>query len=308
MSTATNTQNDEIDLKEIWVALWGGRLLILGMAVAFAVLAAVVSLKMPNRYTAEVVLSPASDEENASSLLSSRIGGLASLAGFNPRAAMMDKTSIALEVLKSRAFIAEFINTHGYAAPLFAGAGWSIKKGKWIYNPDIYDAKTGEWVREVKPPKTPKPSDWELYNKFNRALAVEPDLKTGIVRVSFTSLSPTAASEWVGKLVMDLNSTMRQRDISDANKSITYLQQQLQKTSVTEMQKIFYQLIEQQTKKVMLAEVRDEYVFKVIDPATVPEEKSGPKRALIVLGATLGGGFIGMVIALIRHNTRKKTT
>ena len=39
----------------------------------------------------------------------------------------------------------------------------------------------------------------------------------------------------------------------------------------------------------MLAEVRPEYVFKTIDPAVVPEEKSKPSRALIcALGYPLG--------------------
>ena len=62
---------------------------------------------------------------------------------------------------------------------------------------------------------------------------------------------------------------------------------------------------EEQAKTIMFANVRDEYVFKTIDPALVSEEKSKPKRALIVmLGVTLGG-LLGIILVLIRHFFKK---
>jgi uncharacterized protein involved in exopolysaccharide biosynthesis len=69
---------------------------------------------------------------------------------------------------------------------------------------------------------------------------------------------------------------------------------------------VFYQLIEEQTKTLMLAEVSGEYVFKTISEAKVAEEKSKPKRALIsILGAFLGG-MLSLVVVLIRHFTKKE--
>ncbi|WP_337114703.1 GNVR domain-containing protein [Pseudoalteromonas sp. Hal040] len=61
------------------------------------------------------------------------------------------------------------------------------------------------------------------------------------------------------------------------------------------MKSILYKLIEEQAKTIMFANVRDEYVFKVIDAPVIPEIKAKPKRALIcILGA-----FIGLTIGLI---------
>jgi uncharacterized protein involved in exopolysaccharide biosynthesis len=68
---------------------------------------------------------------------------------------------------------------------------------------------------------------------------------------------------------------------------------------------VFFQMIEEQLKNKMLAEVQDEFVFKVIDPAVIPEEKAGPKRALICLLATMLGGMLGVLIVLIRYFTNK---
>jgi uncharacterized protein involved in exopolysaccharide biosynthesis len=72
------------------------------------------------------------------------------------------------------------------------------------------------------------------------------------------------------------------------------------------MQSAFYQIVEEQTKSLMLAEVQEEFIFKVVDPAVVPELKAGPKRALICVLGTLLGGILGVVIALIRFAFRNE--
>jgi hypothetical protein len=74
------------------------------------------------------------------------------------------------------------------------------------------------------------------------------------------------------------------------------------------MQTVFYQLIEEQTKTIMLAEVSKEYVLKTIDPANAPEEKAKPKRALIVVLGTMLGGILSVLFVLIRYFTKKGTT
>ncbi|WP_306462760.1 GNVR domain-containing protein, partial [Klebsiella pneumoniae] len=68
---------------------------------------------------------------------------------------------------------------------------------------------------------------------------------------------------------------------------------------------VLYKLIEEQAKTIMFAEVRDEYVFKTIDPALAPEEKAKPKRALICVLGTLLGGMLGVAIVLVRFAFRK---
>ena len=61
---------------------------------------------------------------------------------------------------------------------------------------------------------------------------------------------------------------------------------------------------EAEARMVMLANAQQEYVFKTIDPAVAPQEKSEPKRALIAIVATMLGGMLGVftvfVIAFIR--------
>ncbi|MBF4281080.1 LPS O-antigen length regulator, partial [Vibrio anguillarum] len=110
---------------------------------------------------------------------------------------------------------------------------------------------------------------------------------------------------WVELLVKDLNDWIKNEKLTETRQNISYLEQQLEKTKLVDMQSVFYQLIEEQMKSLMLAEVKDEFAFKTIDPAVVPEEKAGPKRALICVLATLLGGMLGIAIVLVRFAFKK---
>jgi uncharacterized protein involved in exopolysaccharide biosynthesis len=72
------------------------------------------------------------------------------------------------------------------------------------------------------------------------------------------------------------------------------------------MQSAFYQIVEEQTKSLMLAEVQEEFIFKVVDPAVVPETKSGPKRALMSVFGMLLGSIVGVVVVLLRFVFRRE--
>ena len=102
-----------------------------------------------------------------------------------------------------------------------------------------------------------------------------------------------------------VNQFMQQRQVDKVTKNITYLQEQIEKTSIAEMQEVFYTIIEEQTKNKMLAEASPEYVFVAVSPSMVPEQKSQPKRALICILGTLLGGMLSVLLVLIMHYAKK---
>jgi LPS O-antigen subunit length determinant protein (WzzB/FepE family) len=104
--------------------------------------------------------------------------------------------------------------------------------------------------------------------------------------------------------VADLNEFMRKQDQIEAQASIDYLREQLENIHITSMETVFYQLIEEQTKNMMLTQVKVEYVLKTIDAAQVPETKDSPKRALIVIFGTILGSILSTLLVLIRYFKR----
>jgi uncharacterized protein involved in exopolysaccharide biosynthesis len=53
-------------------------------------------------------------------------------------------------------------------------------------------------------------------------------------------------------------------------------------------------------KNAMLANVWQEYAFRVIDPAAVPERKSWPKRLVFAVLGVFAGLVIGTIVAVVR--------
>ena len=122
-----------------------------------------------------------------------------------------------------------------------------------------------------------------------------------MVTISVDHLSPYIAKDWVDWLVEDINLAMKTREVEEARKSTEFLTSQLADTKISDIREVLYSLVEEQAKIIMFANVRDEYIFKTIDPALVPENRLSPKRALIcILGAIFGGVF-GITIILFRY-------
>jgi uncharacterized protein involved in exopolysaccharide biosynthesis len=299
-----NNSDDEIDLAELWRAIWSGKYIIIVISFIFAVSSIAFALSKPDIYKASILLAPASsDSAGGMGALAGQFGGLASLAGISLGGGGTDKTALALEIIKSRAFLESFIIKHGMLVPLMASESWDRATDSLVINKELYDNKNKKWIRKVSFPKVSEPSPWEAYQRFLRLLTISQDKTTSLVTIDIEFYSPDIAKKWLVWLVSDVNNFMREQDEQEAQASIDYLTKQLGNTEVSAMETVFYQLIEEQTKNMMLTKVSAEYVLKTIDPAQVPEQKSGPKRALIVVLGTMLGGILSVLVVLIRHFT-----
>ncbi len=300
--------DDEIDLRELFSALWKGKWTIIAITLVFAIGSVIFAIMQPNIYKAEALLAPASEEHGGGlSALASQFGGLASLAGVNLGGkGGVDKTQMAIEVLKSRQFTSEFIQQHNILADIMAAEKWDNSADQLIYDPALYNAQTHTWVREAKAPFKPEPSMQEAYKVFSKLVTVNKAKDSGMVTIAVEHLSPTVAQQWVTWLIEDINKVMKERDVAEAHRSTAFLNEQIALTNVADIRTVLYKLIEEQAKTIMFAEVRDEYVFKTIDPALAPEEKAKPKRALICVLGTLLGGMLGVAIVLVRFAFRKE--
>ena len=295
--------DDEIDLRELFAVLWTGKYWIAGLTSIAAILSVVYALSLPNIYRSEALLAPSSMDGGGIGALAKQYGGLASLAGISlPGGGEMDKTALALAVIKSRRFISDFIQRHDILVPLMAADGWDQSTGELSIDADIYDTGSATWVRDVRPPQPVQPSLQEAHEVFfDELLSITEDKKSGFVSLSIAHYSPMVAQQWVTWLVEDINNTLRAQDVAEAENSIAYLKTQVDATSLTDLQSRFFEMIQSQTETIMLAKVREEYAFKTVDPAVIPEQKDKPKRALICILGTLLGGMLSVLWVLIRH-------
>ncbi len=81
---------------------------------------------------------------------------------------------------------------------------------------------------------------------------------------------PELAAKWANDAGGQSQCAAAGKAIEESRRSIEYLKREGEKTNVVAVQEAIGKLTEEQVKSVMLANVRDEYAFKVIDPAVDP--------------------------------------
>ena len=103
---------------------------------------------------------------------------------------------------------------------------------------------------------------------------------------------------------------MRDKAIEEARKSLTYLQKELTKTNIVELQGSIYRLMENQVHRIMLASVREEFGFKVIDPARIPDidKYVRPNEVLYILVGLAGGLGFGLFTVTLFHSSKRRST
>lgn len=296
-----NFYTDEIDLFLIFKSLWKKKLYVILITTFFITISLIYVFALPNKYQSSVLIHPV-DKSNMNSTLS-RYGSLASMAGISIPSET-NEASIAIEIMKSRLFIENFINNRQILLPLMASESWDADSDTLNFNNKIYDISKKKWVRKGK---TPKPSMQEAYETWmSDVFSYHEDKKTGFVKLTIEHLSPSMAQKWASWLILDLNNHVRNLDIDEAELSINFLNAEVEKTNSEELRSLFYTLIKSETEKKMLAHSRPDYVFQVIDPPVISETKSSPSRKLILAFGLFLGLFVGIIYVLVQTFIIKK--
>ena len=297
----TSQYDDEIDLRELFAVLWAGRIKIVAITAIFAIVSVIYALSIPNQYKATALLSSADSSGGGLSGALGQLGGLASLAGVSLGGGESSEGQIAQEIMQSWSFIEGFIEDNNLAVGVYAADGWDKSSNELQINSGLYDVSKSQWL--VEPP-----SSWSLFKTFSGILSVSEDKKSGLVEVSIEYYSPLIAKQWLDLYVSAINAHMQQREMAKVTRNIEYLQIQIKKTSIAEMQEVFYTIIEEQIKNKMLAEASPEFAFDSVSPSMVPEVKSQPERALICILSTLLGVILSGLVVLVSHYGRKSAT
>ena len=300
-TVSASEYDDEIDLRELFGVLWSGKIKIIVITAIFAVGSVFYALSVPNQYRATALLAPAQSDGGGLSSALGQLGGLASLAGVSIGGGESSESQIAQEIMKSWSFVETFIAENDLAVEVYAAEGWSKGSNELHINQDAYDRENNQWLTEDSSGNVAPPTSWQLFKTFSDMLSVSEDKKSGLVSVSIEYYSPMMAKEWLDRYVSAINEHMQSRQVAKVSNNIDYLKAQIDKTSIAEMREVFYTIIEEQTKKKMVAEASPDYAFVAVSPSMKPEEKSQPKRALICILGTLLGGMVSVLLVLVTH-------
>ena len=267
---------------KIWHLISDRWRLLGGSVLAGLIIGVVIAFSITPLYRAETVLAPVPDPGQLPGIdaLGGQLGGIASLLGL--AGVGQSRTQEYLAALRSHLLTNKFITENNLIPILFE---------------DDYDQETGKW-KQGKDKE--QPSIEVAYKRFDeRVRRINASKQTGLITVAIDWRDPEIASRWANGLIRLANNELRKQAIEFGEKSITYLNQELERTNVVEIQQAIYKLIESQIQNIMIANVREEYAFRVIDPAVIPDvdDRISPNRPLIIIVFLGIGSMFGLLIA-----------
>lgn len=265
----------EIDIRELLIALWRLKHVVAMITIACGALALGSSYLFARKYQTEVAFMTLADDAvggraGGLAALASQLGGLASLGGLSLSG--NERKAEYLAILQSQTLVDRFITQNNLLPILY---------------PDAWDENRKTWKN---PDRKKQPTLWKATRYFkSNVMRINTNTKTGISTLSIIWSDPHVGARWANDLVGMANDYVKARAIEDAERNLAYLNEQLTRTSVVAVQNSISALIEEQLKKVMLAQGTDQYAFRVIDPALPPERTSFPNRIVwAILGLFIG--------------------
>tara|TARA_B110000261_G_scaffold72888_1_gene84781 strand:+ start:308 stop:1240 length:933 start_codon:yes stop_codon:yes gene_type:complete len=286
----------EINILELLLILFKNKYTIILCTFIFAISSVFYSLSIPNQYISKSVVSINGDTEVTGGSLGGNLGGIASLAGISlSSGGDVSKSSIVEATFKSRVFINHLLNQEKFLFNLMAVNGYDVNNNKAIIDTNLYDIEKASWKTNKKP------KNIDSYYAFLNNFSYSRDDETGLVTVSFKNFSPYISKDLLDILLFEIDTIIKNKDIIETEKSLVYLQDQLEKTQQSNIRASINSLIFNELQAQMVANISESYLFDTIDPPYVPIEKSSPVRSAISVFGTLFGFILSIIYVLTRQ-------
>lgn len=306
--------DDEINLLDLWRVIWKWRKMI-GWLVAVTVVATVViSLLMTNIYQARAVIIPVAAKDSGAG----GGAGLAALAqqfGGLPGIAMPGSASASeiMSLLKSNILREKIVRQYNLMPVLFYKQ-WDVGRQAWqkgdgigfSLSPLYYFSLLAKAFAPRPPQGAQKkdpdiPDTWDALRLLDEIVKINQDIKQNTITISADFHDPDMAAKIVEYFLVTLTNYMSSEAKRVAETNRKYLEEQLGNTTDPFIKQKTYNMIAQQIEMGMMAEVKENFAFKVIDPPLAPDKKIKPKRTQMVMLSLFVALFVGIFMAFFRE-------
>ena len=298
---AASHHDDEIDLRELFGALWRGKLLIAVCVITAISLASLYLRAAERKYTVTYVFAPVASDDTGPNL--SGLGGLASLAGVSLPSSSSGDFKTFKYLLKSEEVASVVLEDEELVKQIFA-AEWSAQSEIYRrppdgpYTPHIRMLKkllTGEDPSAYVAPNAARMSDW-----MRDAFAASEDRDTGFLTLSSETAKPAMMLEVMERVTRETDRLLKERYIQSSEQTMGFYQHQLARARAREHREALAKLIAQEDQKLMLASKGSFFVAEPLTNPSVSLHPTSPKASLVLALSVVLGGFFGAAIVLIR--------
>jgi uncharacterized protein involved in exopolysaccharide biosynthesis len=300
--------SDYIDLSILISTLWKSKLFISTITFIFAFGSVIFALNTPDRYQSSALLQVHSSSSNSiTSSISSQFGGLASLAGISMPSGDVDKSYYTIETVMSRDFLRHLTTFDGVKENLVASIGYDINSKEVIYDEDVFQSAEKKWIRVPTSEREIEPTYLEVYKEYIKNISISKSKKSGYLSITFQHHSPVFAYEFLNLIINELNKASKEKDIEESKKALSYLETQFNNIEQKNIKESIRGLVDSQLQRLMLANIKDDYLVTPIDHPYVAEENFYPSRPLIAVVGTIIGLILSLLTVFFKEylNSRK---
>jgi uncharacterized protein involved in exopolysaccharide biosynthesis len=259
---------DEINILVYAKTVWKHRKLIIGIVIAIVIITVIVALLETKIYEAKAVIAPAGTKTDMGNInIVAAQFGLATPVSAN--------VTEIVNVLNSNILKERIINKYNLL-PL-------------LLNANAFKGKTEEQ------------KSWAGIRALNGILKINLSTRDNAITISAQYKDPKTAANIIKYTIEELTELMSSeaKRVADTNKK--YLESQIDKTLDPFIRTKIYSMVAQQIETSMMAEVKENFAFKVIDPPRAPDRAIKPKRLQMVIASFIASLFLGIVIAFLKE-------
>jgi hypothetical protein len=302
-----NELNDEIDLKDLFLALWRGKIYIALISIVFVFIASFYLQNMERKYSVEYNLKPVGEQTNTPSLIG--LGGLASIAGIALPTSSNSDFSIFKELITS-VEVSEIIFKNKKIIKDIFRSEWDVTLNNFsrpvkskiqIIVADAKKLLTGNKEANYMPP-SPKRLAIFLYENVE----IGEDKGTGFLKFESQTSKPKVMLSLIKEAIEASDKIMRQRYISFSTEPLAFYKEKLRTARSREHREALAELIGKEEQKLMFASRGKYFIAEPYIKPTISLYPTSPKPKQILIFSLVLGLLIGAALILLQHAIKKE--
>ncbi len=290
------TQEDEIDLRELWVTLLKYKYKIAIFTIVVTFFGLVHTLSLPNSYKSYTLLAPQeSKTPSIAGELAAMVSGISYGAGnldaFTSLEAILSDYSFNKAVIEKNGLVERIYSTTKEKNYLFAFGYDGVYSLLHSSDESVIDERTSEQKL------------FNAYRYLQGMLSISSDKKTSLITLSATSNDRFFAKEIVEIYLVALTEYLEEMEIIDVTNKIKFYKQELASTKNIELRKEISSLISALVQKRVLSSANEYYIVsQLIAPRVAfASEKTGPNRKQMLIIIALMSLMLGVFSAFLKE-------
>jgi len=302
-----NELNDEIDLRDLFFTLWGGKIYIILFSIISVFLASFYLQFAERKYSVEYNVKPVGETKNSPSF--SGLGGLASLAGIqlpsssnndlNIFKELITSTEVSEKIFKNKKIIRDIFRSEWDET--FDNFSRPPKSKIQIFVSDAKRLLTGNIELNYMPPNPRR-----LAVFISKNVQINEDNETGFLKFASETSKPKLMLSLMIAATKASDKIMRQRYIDFSIEPLAFYKEKLRTARSREHREALAELISKEEQKLMFASKGKYFIAEPYIKPTISLNPTTPKPKLILALSLLLGLFLGAALVLMRHAIKKE--